>query len=414
MNQAAEGSHPRRDFLKKISLTTLSALVGAEVVFGASMPKDYVPVVLQDKDPVKLFGKHKEMMVLNDQPWNIESPAHLLDDKITPSSKMFVRNNGLVPDKIDVANWTLTVDGESVKQRKTYRLKDLQSKFKQYTYQLTLECGGNGRKEFYPPTEGNQWDVGAVSCAQWTGIRVRDLLEDVGLQPNAVYLGYHGADMHISRDPNKEPISRGVPIAKAMEDETLLAFQMNGEDIPLAHGHPLRLIASGYPASVSGKWLTRLSVRNKVHDGAKMESPSYRMPCEPVAPGTEVDPEDMCIIEAMPVKSLITYPKTGALLTGKSSLGIRGHAWAGALEVAAVKYSIDFGATWHDCRLSSPVNRFAWQHFDAELHFPQKGYYEIWAMATDSEGVSQPMLSPGWNPKGYLNNACHRIAVKVV
>ena len=392
----------------------MSAFVGKDIVFAAAMPKDYVPLILQDNDPVKLFGKHQEMMVLNDKPWNIESPAHLLDDKVTPSSKMFVRNNGLVPDNIAVDQWSLTIDGESVRESKTYSLKDLKSTFKQYTYQLTLECGGNGRKEYYPPTEGNQWDVGAVSCAKWTGIRLRDLLEDVGIQPNAVYVGYHAADMHLSRDPNKEPISRGVPIAKAMEEETLLAFQMNGEDIPLAHGHPLRLIASGYPASVSGKWLTRLSIRNKVHDGAKMESPSYRIPCEPVAPGTEVDPEEMCIIEAMPVKSLVTYPKTGALISGERSVGIRGHAWAGALEVASVKSSIDFGASWQSCKLSSPVNRFAWQHFEATIKFPKKGYYEIWVMATDSEGVSQPMLSPGWNPKGYLNNACHRIAVKVV
>src|SRR5690606_334114 len=293
MDKELNTQNARRGFLKKMSLASFAAVVGADIVFASHMPKDYVPVVLQDNDPVKLFGKHKEMMVLNDQPWNIESPAHLLDDKVTPSSKMFVRNNGLVPDKIDVNSWTLTVDGEAVKASKTYSLKELQSKFKQYTYQLTLECGGNGRKDYYPPTEGNQWEVGAVSCAEWTGIRVRDLLEDVGLKSNAVYLGYHAADSHISRDPNKEPISRGVPIAKAMEDETLLAFQMNGEDIPLAHGHPLRLIASGYPASVSGKWLTRLSIRDKVHDGAKMESPSYRMPCEPVAPGTDVDPEDM-------------------------------------------------------------------------------------------------------------------------
>lgn len=414
MDKELNTQNARRGFLKKMSLASFAALVGADIVFASHMPKDYVPVVLQDNDPVKLFGKHKEMMVLNDQPWNIESPAHLLDDKVTPSSKMFVRNNGLVPDKIDVNSWTLTVDGEAVKASKTYSLKELQSKFKQYTYQLTLECGGNGRKDYYPPTEGNQWEVGAVSCAEWTGIRVRDLLEDVGLKSNAVYLGYHAADSHISRDPNKEPISRGVPIAKAMEDETLLAFQMNGEDIPLAHGHPLRLIASGYPASVSGKWLTRLSIRDKVHDGAKMESPSYRMPCEPVAPGTDVDPEDMCIIESMPVKSVITYPKSGALLTGKNSLGIRGHAWAGAFEVSSVKYSIDFGATWQSCQLSSPVNKFAWQHFEATVKFPKKGYYEIWAMATDSQGLSQPMLSPGWNPKGYLNNACHRIAVKVV
>ncbi len=392
----------------------MSAMVGAEVVFASRMPKDYVPLFLQDKDPGKLFGKNREMLVLNDQPWNIEAPAHLLDDKVTPSGKMFVRNNGLVPNNIDLERWTLTVDGESVKTKKTYSLNDLKSKFKHYTYQLTLECGGNGRKEYFPPTEGNQWGVGAVSCAEWTGIRIRDLLEDVGIDSDAVYLGYHGADTHLSRDPGKEPISRGVPIAKAMEDETLLAFQMNGEDIPLAHGYPLRLIASGYPASVSGKWITRLSVRDKVHDGAKMESPSYRIPCEPVAPGTEVDPEDMCIIEAMPVKSVITYPKSGALLTGKNSLGIRGHAWAGELEVASMAYSIDFGASWHACKLSSPVNKFAWQHFEATVNFPQKGYYEIWAMATDSKGISQPMLSPGWNPKGYLNNACHRIAVKVL
>lgn len=389
-------------------------MVGADIVFASTMPKDYVPLILQDRDPGKLFGKHKEMLVLNDQPWNIEAPAHLLDDKVTPAAKMFVRNNGLVPANIDIETWTLTVDGESVKTKKTYSLADLKSKFKHYTYHLTLECGGNGRREYFPPTEGNQWGVGAVSCAAWTGIRIRDLLEDVGIESDAVYLGYHGADTHLSRDPDKEAISRGVPIAKAMEDETLLAFQMNGEDIPLVHGYPLRLIASGYPASVSGKWITRLSVRDKVHDGAKMESPSYRIPCEPVAPGTEVDPENMCIIEAMPVKSVITYPKSGALLTDKNSLGIRGHAWAGELKVASMAYSIDFGASWHPCNLSSPVNKFAWQHFEATVNFPQKGYYEIWAMATDSKGISQPMLSPGWNPKGYLNNACHRIAVKVV
>ena len=94
-------------------------------------------------------------------------------------------------------------------------------------------------------------------------------------------------------------------------------------------------------------------------------------------------------------------------------MDIRGHAWAGEREVAKVEYSIDFGSTWKQCRLEKPVNRLAWQHFKAEIKFPQTGYYEVWARATDSEGMAQPMLVPGWNPKGYLNNACHRIAVKV-
>jgi DMSO/TMAO reductase YedYZ molybdopterin-dependent catalytic subunit len=392
----------------------MSALLGTEIVFASHLPKGYIPVVFQENDPSKLFGKHPEMVVLNDQPWNIEAQAHLLDDKITPSSKMFIRNNGLIPEKVTADNWTLEIDGESVTEKKSYTLHELKSSFSQHTYQLTLECGGNGRSEFYPPAEGNQWTVGAVSSAQWTGIRLKDLLDDVGIEDNAVYIGYHGADLHLSRDPGKEAISRGIPIAKALEDETLLAFQMNGEDIPIAHGYPLRLIAAGYPASVSGKWLKGLSVRDKVHDGAKMEAPSYRVPCDPVEPGTEVPDANMCIIESMPVKSLITFPQSGALIQEKKEVSIRGHAWAGEREVEKMAYSIDFGASWNPCKLDPPVNKFAWQHFQAEVAFPQKGYYEIWAMATDSEGKSQPMLVPGWNPKGYLNNACHRIAVKLI
>ncbi|MEX0315787.1 MAG: sulfite oxidase [Allomuricauda sp.] len=403
----------RRKFVKKGTLISLSTLLGAEIVFGKNLPLGYNPVGLQDPDPFKMFHKDSQMVILNDKPWNIEAQAHLLDDKITPNKYMFIRNNGIIPSNISIDDWTLTVDGESVSQKKTYTLTELKSKFKQYTYQLTLECGGNGRSEFDPPAKGNQWTVGAISCAEWTGVRLRDVLNDVGIKDDAIYIGYHAADTHLSGDPNKEPISRGVPMAKAFQDETLLAFKMNGEDIPLAHGYPLRLIAGGWPASASGKWINGISVRNKVHDGAKMTGTAYRVPCEPVAPGDKVADEDMCIIESMPIKSLITYPKSGAIINEGKSLKIRGHAWAGELSVSKVEYSIDFGSTWRVCSLENPVNRLAWQHFSADVQFPQKGYYEVWARATDSQGVSQPMLLPGWNPKGYLNNACHRIAVKV-
>lgn len=403
----------RRKFIERTALASITGLVGTEIVYGLKIPRGYVPLALQDPDPFKLFNKDKDMVVLNDKPWNMEAQAHLLDDKVTPNKYIFVRNNGLIPEEIDVNNWTLTIDGESVKQEKTYTLAELKSKFKHHTYQLTLECGGNGRSEFDPPAKGNQWTVGAVYCAEWTGVRLRDVLEDVGIKDDAVYFGYHAADIHLSRDPKKEPISRGAPMAKAMQDETILAFKMNGEDIPLAHGYPLRVIAGGWPASVSGKWLTRISIRNIVHDGTKMTGTAYRVPCKPVAPGEKVADEDMCIIESMPVKSLITYPKSGAVIKGGQSLKIRGHAWAGELEVKKMEYSIDFGSTWQTCNVEKPANRLAWQHFNAEINFPQKGYYEVWAKATDANGKSQPMLLPGWNPKGYLNNACHRIAVKV-
>ncbi|AIZ43191.1 sulfite oxidase [Cellulophaga baltica] len=404
----------RRKFITRSSLATLTGILGMDIVFGNLLPDKYIPLELQETDPFKLFGLNKEMQVLNDKPWNIEAQAHLLDDKVTPNTAMFIRNNGKIPEAIDVNTWTLTFDGESINQKKTYTLSELKTKFKHYTYQLTLECGGNGRSEFNPPAKGNQWTIGAVSSAKWTGIRLKDILAEVGIKSDAVYIGYHAADTHLSGDPSKEPISRGVPIAKALQEETILAFQMNGEDIPVVHGYPLRLIAGGYPASASGKWLQRISVRNKIHDGEKMTGSSYKVPRNPVAPGTTVKEEDMRIIESMPVKSLITYPKSGATFNLNKQLAIRGHAWAGELNVSKVAYSIDFGSTWSSCDLEKEVNRFAWQHFSAKIKFPQKGYYEVWIKATDRDGRSQPMLVPGWNPKGYLNNACHRIAVKVV
>lgn len=404
----------RRSFIKKSVLSSFTAIIGTELVFGSKLLNGYTPLAIQDSDPFKLFGKNKEMVVLNDKPWNIEAQAHLLDDKITPNSKMFIRNNGITPEKINPKDWTLIIDGESVETKKTYTLADLKSKFKQHTYQLTLECGGNGRSEFDPPAKGNQWTIGAVHCASWTGVRLRDVLEDAGIKSDAVYIGYHASDTHLSGDPKKEPISRGCPMSKALQDETILAFKMNNEDIPLIHGYPVRLVAGGWPASVSGKWVNRISIRDRIHDGTKMTGTAYRIPCKTVAPGEKVKDEDMCIIESMPVKSLITYPKTGAIIKNGKTLQIRGHAWAGELEVEKMEYSIDFGATWSTCSIEKPINRLAWQHFSASIKFPKEGYYEVWAKATDTNNIAQPMILPGWNPKGYLNNACHRIAIKVI
>ena len=402
----------RRSFIRKSIFTTLSAMLGTEIIHAATMPEGYVPVVLaQEFDPMK--GKNSEMIIRSDQPWNVEARPHHLDDAITPFENIFIRNNGLIPEDIDAASWTLTIGGESVNQEKTYSLAELKTKFKPYTYQLVLECGGNGRAGFYPPTAGNQWEEGAVYCSAWTGVRLRDVLQDVGIKSDAVYIGYYGTDKHLNGDTSKPVISRGVPISKAMQDETLVAWSLNGKDIPLAHGYPLRLVCGGWPASVSGKWLNRIVVRNKEHDGAKMTGDSYRMPKYPVAPGEEAPVDEMTIIESMPVRSMITYPKTGAMFGKSKRLNVRGHAWAGELEISEVQVSVDFGATWTRCQLEKAPNRLAWQRWSTDLIFPQAGYYEIWAKATDSQGLSQPMVIPGWNPKGYLNNACHRIAVKV-
>lgn len=404
----------RREFIKTGLLAGFGSLIGMELVYGKYIPTNLIPLeILSSNSISELLDKHPELIELNDRPWNLETPAHLLNDDVTPADKMFVRNNGSMPENIDADSWVLKIDGESSAREVQISLGDLKEKFKRHSYQLVIECGGNGRNEFSPPAKGNQWGLGAVSCAQWTGVRLRDVLEYAGMKDDAVYIGYYGADTHLSGKKDQVVISRGVPIRKALEDESLLAYELNGRPIPVANGFPLRLVFGGWPGSTSGKWINRISIRNRVHDGPKMGGQSYRVPCEEVAPGEQVPDENMCIIESMPVKSLITYPRTGAILKKGQPLSIRGHAWAGDDLVTKMEISIDYGQSWKEIPVSPPVNRLAWQHFNATVDFPKSGYYEVWAKASSDRGTSQPMVVPGWNPKGYLNNACHRIAVKV-
>lgn len=405
----------RRGFLRGSGLAAMTAAVGASIPFAEFLPGGLIPAALAQSDAAFALPGKDGLVVLNDRPINAETPAHLLDDNITPASRLFVRNNGIPPalDAVDADNWRIDFGGESCERPGSMTLAEIKTRFKHHTLQLQIECGGNGRSEFYPPARGNQWTTGAIGCPEWTGVRLRDVLEAVGYRDDTIYIAYEGADAHLSGDASKRPISRGVPLAKALEAESMLVWAMNGEPLPLLHGAPVRMLCAGWPASVSGKWLNRILIRDRVHDGEKMTGQSYRVPCKPVAPGTEVADEDMCIIESMPVKSLITYPKSGVTLAAGESLAIRGHAWAGDHSVRAVHTSIDFGATWQKAKLARPANRLAWQHFSANLEFPETGYYEVWGRATDSQGNAQPMVLPGWNPRGYLNNACHRIAVRV-
>jgi DMSO/TMAO reductase YedYZ molybdopterin-dependent catalytic subunit len=239
-------------------------------------------------------------------------------------------------------------------------------------------------------------------------VRLKDVLEAAGVQDAAVYTGHEGADVHLSGDPDKFPLSRGLPIEKAMDPTVMIAFEMNGAPIHPMNGAPLRLVVPGWPGSCSQKWLTRIWVRDVEHDGEKMGGQSYRVPAYPVAPGTDVPNEDMVIMEAMPVKSIVTFPANGAE-TGLET-EVRGHAWVGDRTVERLEVSIDFGATWQDAELDAPVNPGAWQNWRTNVTMPQAGYYEIWARATDNEGVSQPHAI-SWNPRGYLNNTYHRVGV---
>ena len=400
----------RRGFLKGAGLATMTAMIGSAIPFHRFMPSGFIPAALAE-EPFRIAGKDG-LTLLNDRPVNAECPAHLLDDEITPTPRHFIRNNGLPPEQVDPATWTLSVDGE-VNKPSTLTIEELKSQFEVVTLQLQLECGGNGRSYFDPKAKGNQWTVGAVACSNWTGVRLADVLKAAGLKDSAVYTAHYGADTHLSGDPGKLPISRGVPIDKALNPYNLIAFEQNGAPIHPMNGAPLRLVIPGWPGSCSHKWLRRISIRDQVHDGPKMTGKSYRVPEYPVAPGEQVPKDKFKIIESMPVKSLITYPESRIQVDARNPvLEVRGHAWAGDNQVAAVDVSIDFGATWIKADLKEPSNPYAWQNWKAQVKFPMHGYYEVWARASDDQGRMQP-FAIAWNPKGYLNNSMHRVAVRV-
>ncbi len=404
----------RRRFINRSSLVTMATALGVSLPFSKNLRESFSPTVHAAEGSPGLIAGKEDLVILGDRPLNAETPAHLLDEKVTSARNMFVRNNGIPPQNIDADSWRLEIAGESCLRPTSFTIAELKSRFDQVSLQLQIECGGNGRQEFNPAASGNQWTYGAVACPLFTGVRLKDVLEYCGIADDAIYIGYYGADSHLSGDENLASISRGVPMSKALESESLVAWEMNGEPIPMQNGYPLRLVCGGWPGSVSGKWLTRIVVRNQIHDGEKMSPPSYSVPRNPVAPGSRVPNEDMRIIESMPVKSLVTYPESGITHKLTEALQVRGHAWAGDFKVKELWVSIDFGATWQRAQLEEPANRLAWQHWQTQIRFPQIGYFEIWARAVDEQDDSQPMVVPSWNPRGYLNNACHRIAVQCV
>ena len=418
----------RRGFLEGAGLAAFGALAGSAVPFAANVPAGFVPAALaQDApqpaapppgprapQPLNFPGKDSRLVVLGERPLVAETPEALLDDDTTPTDKFYIRNNGQIPETTsNPGAWKITIDGE-VHTKLELTLGDLKKRFKPATQRMVLECGGNGRSFFSPPARGNQWTNGGIGCARWTGVRLADLLKAAGLKPSARFTGHYGADPSLSGEPNSLSLSRGVPIKKALDPNNLIVWAMNGENLPLIHGYPVRLVVPGWPGSISSKWLTRIWVRDKVHDGPGMGGTSYRVTIKPMVPGDKPDDKNFRDLESMPVRSIVTNPANGTTLpVGSRELKVRGAAWDGDYAVRAVHVSIDYGATWQLAQMTKPTNRYDWVRWSATLKLPSEGYYEIWSRATDERGVSQPHVTGNWNPQGYGGNPLHRVAVRV-
>ncbi|NGM19097.1 sulfite oxidase [Roseomonas stagni] len=411
----------RRGALKGAALAAMGGAVGAAIPFGGHLPAGVAPALLtrpaaaQDAPQFLRMEGKAPLIIQGERPLNAETPEHLLDDAVTPADKFFIRNNGQVPDPVagDPRGWKIRIDGE-VNTPLELTLGELESRFPVVTRQLQMECGGNGRSHFQPQTRGNQWGNGAISNAEWTGVRLRDVLAAAGVKPSASHTGHFGADPHLSGATDRAAISRGMRLAKAMDEDTLIAFRMNGAAIPQVHGAPARLLVPGWPGSLSQKWFTRITLLDKPHTGQGMGGTSYRIPVRPIVPGSENNGRDFAEMESMPVRSILSSHAHGTrLAAGTRTLDLRGAAWAGDDTVRAVHASVDFGATWTEMQVAAPANRHAWQRWTGRVALPADGYYEVWYRATDSRGRMQPHLAANWNPQGYGANPISRIAILV-
>jgi sulfite oxidase len=417
----------RRGFLGGAGLAAMGAAVGGSIPFAANMPGGLIPAAMAQDKPaapaaaapkgptyLDFPGKDKGLVVIGEKPLVAETPENLLDDDTTPTEKFFIRNNGQIPEPAkDGDKWTIKIDGE-VDKPMDIALGELKTKFTPVTLRMVLECGGNGRAFFTPQARGNQWTNGGAGCAEWTGVRVADVLKAAGVKSSAVFSGHYGADPHLSGDSARVAISRGVPIKKLMDENNLIVWQMNGKPLDNIHGGPVRLVIGGWPGSVSAKWLNRIWIRDKVHDGQGMGGTSYRVTVKPMVPGGKPDPENFKDLESMPVRSIITNPSDGTKLpAGAREVKLRGASWAGDHEVKQVDVSADYGATWHPAQVEKPKNKYDWQRWTATVKLPSDGYYEIWTRGTDSQGVAQPHVAGFWNPQGYGANPMHRVRLLV-
>ncbi|MEK6802874.1 MAG: sulfite oxidase [Nitrospirota bacterium] len=342
------------------------------------------------------------------RPFDAETPVREFLSRLTSNERFFVRSHFGPPaaDAVRSETWRLAVKG-LVKEELTLNLKDLQQ-LEAVTLTAVLQCSGNGRAHHRPKVPGVQWERGAVGNAQWTGVRLRDVLQRAGVKLQGLHVQLQGADRPVLA--TVPLFTRSIPLAKALHPDTLLAYEMNGRPLPLLHGAPLRVITPGWMAESCMKWLTEITVRADETPGYYMQQ-AYRIPETAVRLSSGLPESAMVPVEQMPVKSLIAAPAEGDTVR-IGPVTIQGVAWAGEAPVLKVEVSCDDGKTWEQARLLGDGQPYAWRQWQFVWNARTPGPTAILCRASDAQGEQQPAMSP-WNPGGFLWNGWDRLAVTV-
>jgi DMSO/TMAO reductase YedYZ molybdopterin-dependent catalytic subunit len=329
-------------------------------------------------------------------------PLEGLRYDVTPIGMHYLLTHFDIPPA-DEASWSVAVDG-LVDRRMTLSLEDLRAR-PAVTQVVTMECAGNGRARLHPRPLSQPWLVEAVGTAAWTGTPLAPILREAGLGDDAVELVFTGAD-HGTQGGVEHDYQRSLPVADALRDEVLLAYEVNGQPLPPQHGFPVRLLVPGWYGMTSVKWLTRIEAVAEPFDGFQQWAYRLRQREEDEGvPVTRMEPRALMIPPGFP--EFFTRTRT----VDAGPVRLEGRAWSGAGAVTAVEISTDGGATWSGAELGAPAGSFAWQRWSWTWS-ATPGEHELVVRATDGDGLTQPLTEP-WNHHGLANNLVQRVPVTV-
>lgn len=388
----------RRNFLKAAGAVAAMTAVG-------EFPAD---LFAQQQRMVR-FPEKTDMILLTARPPQLETPLSYFRELITPNEALFVRwHISDIPTSVDLNTWRIQVGGNTEKELQV-SMDDLK-KFEKVFYTAVIQCSGNSRSLFEPRVAGGQWKNGAMGNVTWTGARLKDVLNKAGVKAGTVDISFDGLDRPPL--PTVPDFVKSLHIDKAMEDDVIIAYEMNGKPLTMLNGFPARLIVPGWYATYWVKSLSNITVLSKPFEGFWVKS-AYRIPdndCGCVPGGAS--PKATIPINKMTTRSLIVDPAEDAELTLNKPVEITGIAFSGGYGIQDVIVSVDGGRSWEEARLGENKGKYSWRQWSYPWRPTRPGKYALMARATDMIGGSQPFEGL-WNPAGFLRNKIEKTEVLV-
>ncbi|MFA6188856.1 MAG: molybdopterin-dependent oxidoreductase [Sulfuricurvum sp.] len=393
-------------------------ILGASTLFGKEAAKTVTTETKAFVPPMIAFPEKKPMKTISDRPPLLESSREIFTKAITPNDEFFVRwHMPDIPTYIDLNTFRLEVKG-SVKNALSLSVDDLKSKFEPVEITSVLQCGGNSRKFFAQQTgqatHGVQWGHGAMGCAVWKGARLKDILNMAGVNTTAKYVGVNGLEKPaVDETPH---FFREMGIDEALTDELIVAYEMNGQDIPYLNGFPLKLIIPGHFSDSWVKMLSEITVMDEYRKTFFMDV-AYTVPdndCECVISGSDFEYKRKPITQ-MKVKSVIGYPTPNSVIKKGSRIKVSGVAFDQGKGIREVMISLDGGKNWSATELQKDYGKYAYRQWNFSWEPKVKGEYTIMVRAINRIGNIQPLPGDiGWNAGGYQYNAVDSVNVKIV